>query len=60
MIALGLGGFLVMDMVNANQGPGGVSQQSMGSINGKEIDQRAYNIKYSIKYNRSTGSQYQQ
>lgn len=59
MIALGLGGFLVMDMVNANQGPGGVSQQSIGSINGKEIDQRAYNIKYSIKYNRSAASQYQ-
>ena len=60
MIALGLGGFLVMDMVSANQGPGGgMSQLTMGEIDGTEINRTEFERTYGMRYGRTNNPVYQ-
>jgi peptidyl-prolyl cis-trans isomerase D len=60
MIALGLGGFLVMDMVSAGQGPGGgLSQAVMGKINGEKIQRTEFERMYGVLYSNSQAPVYQ-
>ena len=53
-IALGLGGFLIMDMVNAGQGPGGgLSQLVVGKVNGEKIRRTEFERVYGLRFNGS-------
>lgn len=59
-IALGLGGFLIMDMVNAGQGPGGgVAQLVVGTVNGEKVRRADFEQVYGLRYNGSTAPTYQ-
>lgn len=59
-IALGLGGFLIMDMVSAGQGPGGgLSQLVVGKVNGEKIRRTEFERVYSLRYNGSNLPTYQ-
>lgn len=59
-IALGLGGFLIMDMVSAGQGPGGgLSQLVVGNVNGEKIRRTEFERVYSLRYNGSNLPTYQ-
>ncbi len=59
-IALGLGGFLVMDMVSAGQGPGGgLSQLVVGKVNGEKIRRTDFERIYSLRFNGSAAPTYQ-
>jgi len=59
-IALGLGGFLIMDMVNAGQGPGGgLSQLVVGKVNGEKIRRTEFERVYGLRFNGSAAPTYQ-
>lgn len=59
-VALGLGGFLVMDMVSAGQGPGGgLSQLVVGKVNGEKIRRTEFERIYGLRFNGSTLPTYQ-
>ncbi len=59
MIALGLGGFLLMDMMNAGS-PGGQSgsQFVLGEVAGEKIDRGNFERVYSLVYGNSGGDVY--
>ncbi len=59
-VGLGLGGFLVMDMVSAGQGPGGgLSQLVVGKVNGEKIRRTEFERIYSLRFNGSNLPTYQ-
>ncbi len=59
-IGLGLGGFLLMDMVSAGKGPGdGMSQLVVGKVNGEKIRRTDFEKDYALRYNGSTAPSYQ-
>lgn len=59
-IALGLGGFLIMDMVSAGQGPGGgLSQLVVGKVNGEKIRRTEFERVHSLRFNGSAAPTYQ-
>ncbi len=59
MIALGLGGFLLMDMMSAgNPGGGSSSQFVLGEIAGEKIDRGNFERVYSLVYGSSGGDVY--
>ena len=59
MIALGLGGFIVMDMTSAgNMGGGG--QFAMGKVNGQEIDYREFQNTQNVLYSGGGASVFEQ
>ncbi|MEZ4985872.1 MAG: SurA N-terminal domain-containing protein [Saprospiraceae bacterium] len=59
-IALGLGGFLLMDMVNANRGPGdGSSQLVVGRVNGEKIRRTDFEREYGLRFSGSSAPVYQ-
>ena len=59
-IALGLGGFLIMDMVSAGQGPGGgLSQLVVGKVNGEKIRRQEFEKVFSLRFNGSAAPSYQ-
>lgn len=59
-MVLGLGGFLVMDMVSAGQGPGGgLSQLVVGKVNGEKIRRTEFERVYSLRFNGSAAPTYQ-
>ena len=51
MIALGLGGFIIMDMTSGQQSAFGSSQFVMGEVDGEELDWNQFNRTESILYN---------
>ncbi|MCB0631998.1 MAG: peptidylprolyl isomerase, partial [Lewinella sp.] len=55
LIGLGLGGFVVMDMVNSANGPSGTnSQRYLGEIDGEKVDAREFERVYNLLYSNST------
>ncbi|GJM34999.1 MAG: peptidylprolyl isomerase [Saprospiraceae bacterium] len=59
MIGLGLGGFLIMDMMSAgNPGGGSSSQFVLGKIAGEKIDRGNFERVYSLVYGNSSGDVY--
>lgn len=56
MVALGVGGFILMDIITANNGPGpSTSQSALGKINGKKIDQQQFETTWDMLYGNSGG-----
>lgn len=53
MIALGLGGFIIMDMTSGQQSLFGSSQLTLGEIEGKQLDWNQFNRTESILYSNS-------
>jgi peptidyl-prolyl cis-trans isomerase D len=53
MIALGLGGFIIMDMTSGQQSLFGGSRMTVGEIEGKQLDWNQFNRTESILYNNS-------
>ncbi|MEL6969428.1 MAG: peptidylprolyl isomerase [Bacteroidota bacterium] len=59
-IALGLGGFLIMDMVSAGQGPGGgLSQLVVGKVNGEKVRRQEFEKVFGLRFNGSAAPTYQ-
>ncbi|MEL7220319.1 MAG: SurA N-terminal domain-containing protein, partial [Bacteroidota bacterium] len=59
-IALGLGGFLIMDMSSAQTGPGGgASQLVVGKVNGEKIRRTEFEKVHSLRFNGSNIPTYQ-
>jgi peptidyl-prolyl cis-trans isomerase D len=59
-IALGLGGFLIMDMNSAQTGPGGgASQLVVGTVNGEKIRRTEFEKVHALRFNGSTLPTYQ-
>lgn len=57
LIGLGLGGFVVMDMMNSASGPGGANaQRDLGEIDGQKVDRVEFERAYSLLYGNSTAS----
>lgn len=57
LIALGLGGFVVMDMMNSANGPGGSNaQRDLGEIDGQKVDRVEFENAYNLLYGNSTTS----
>lgn len=59
MLALGLGGFIVMDMVSAGSKSGG-NQFTIGEVNGEKLDWNEFQRTERILYPNSTGDTYGQ
>ncbi len=59
MLALGLGGFIVMDMVSAGAKSGG-NQFTIGEVNGEKLDWNEFQRTERILYPNSTGDTYGQ
>lgn len=59
LIALGMGGFILMDMVSASSKMGG-NQFTIGSVNGKKLDWNDFQRAERILYPNSTGDVYGQ
>lgn len=59
-IGLGLGGFLIMDMNSAQQGPGnGMSQMIVGKVNGEKVRRTEFERTLNLRYNNSRAPMYQ-
>lgn len=59
-IALGLGGFLIMDMSSAQTGPGGgASQLVVGKVNGEKIRRTEFEKVHALRFNGSNLPTYQ-
>ncbi len=58
MIALGLGGFILMDMSIGQQSVFGGSQTTMGSVNGTKLDLNQFNREEELLYGGSAGDPY--
>lgn len=59
MIGLGLGGFILMDMMTGSNGPVGANAQLMvGTINGEKIDRTEFERSYSLLYANSAGNSF--
>lgn len=57
LIGLGLGGFVVMDMMNSASGPGGANaQRDLGEIDGQKVDRVEFERAYSLLYGNSATS----
>jgi peptidyl-prolyl cis-trans isomerase D len=55
LIGLGLGGFVVMDMMNSANGPGqGTNQRYLGEVDGEKVDAREFERVYTLLYSNST------
>jgi len=58
-IALGVGGFILMDIMTANNGPGGGgSQMVIGEVEGKKFDRNDFERTYGMLYQNSGGNSY--
>lgn len=58
MIALGLGGFIIMDMTSGQQSLFGSSQMVMANIDGKKVEWTQFNRAESVLYGNSAGDVY--
>ncbi len=58
MIALGLGGFILMDMTAGQQSIFGGSQTTLGSVNGNKLDLNQFNREEEILYGGTQGDPY--
>ena len=57
LIGLGLGGFVVMDMMNSASGPGGANaQRDLGEVDGQKVDRVEFERAYNLLYGSSTAS----
>ncbi|PHN07428.1 peptidylprolyl isomerase [Flavilitoribacter nigricans] len=57
LIGLGLGGFVVMDMMNSASGPGGANaQRDLGEVDGQKVDRVEFERAYSLLYGNSATS----
>lgn len=59
VIALGLGGFLLMDMMNAGGPGGGLSQLVVGKVNGEKVRRDDFEREFGLRYNGSSLPSYQ-
>ncbi|RMF00322.1 MAG: hypothetical protein D6772_06525, partial [Bacteroidetes bacterium] len=56
-IALGLGGFLIMDSVSQAAGPGnGMSQMVVGKVNGEKVRRTEFERVYGLRYGGATNT----
>lgn len=59
LIGIGLGGFVVMDIMSSANGPiGGGAQMLVGTVNGEKINRMDFERKYELLYSNSTGNTY--
>lgn len=59
MIALGVGGFIVMDIMTTSKGPGpGGNRASIGKINGKKVNLQEFDKTWDIMYGNSGNDAY--
>ena len=60
MIALGLGGFIVMDMTSAGGNTGGAGQFTLGQVDGQDIDYREFQNTQNVLYSGGGASVFDQ
>ena len=60
MIALGLGGFIVMDMTSAGGNMGGAGQFTLGQVDGEDIDYREFQNTQNVLYSGGGASVFDQ